>query len=153
MTDFQLEQLDYDRSGDQSHNIKHRNTLTIPNLFQELSYPGKFYSFICIIRFNIFLRNVKFNVKACFNSSIPCSYAISATWPGVIITIWRKEWHAGYDGRRQEARKAAYEMDRRHQEAHWKKKHCTRRYLMHRGGRSGTWSSQIAKSSRPRLND
>ena len=45
MTDFQLEQLDYDRSGDQSHNIKHRNTLTIPNLFQELSYPGKFYSF------------------------------------------------------------------------------------------------------------
>ena len=33
------------------------------------------------------------------------------------------------------------------------KEHCTRRYLMHRGGMSGTWSLQIATSSRPRLND
>ena len=91
-------------------------------------------------------------VAACFNSSIPCSYAISATWPGVIITIWKRTacwvwWKAtgGEEGRVWDGPTAS--------RSSLEKEHCTRRYLMHRGGMSGTWSSQIATSSRPRLND
>ena len=40
VTDFQSEQLDYDRSGDRTRNLKHRSTLTMP-----LRHPS--HSHVC----------------------------------------------------------------------------------------------------------
>ena len=37
MTDFQSEQLDYDRSGDRTHDLNHRSTLIIPLRHRPLS--------------------------------------------------------------------------------------------------------------------
>ena len=37
ITDFQSEQLDYDRSGDGTHDLKHRSMLTLPLRHRSLS--------------------------------------------------------------------------------------------------------------------
>ena len=48
MTDFQSEQLDYDRSGNRTRDLKHRSTLTIPLRHLLITHLQVF----SIVRFN-----------------------------------------------------------------------------------------------------
>ena len=96
MTDFQSEQLGYDRSGDRTRDPKHRSTLAIPLRhcsFCVLSYITSF--FLRIILLKLFqtvtligsLHSAKQGRSTCSHQT--CLFTNNFTWKNQVTVDWK----------------------------------------------------------------